>query len=262
MLTMSDAPTIDLIQDNQEDISAFPTEETTEETQVETPEETPDEDMSEEGDAAEEAPKEDAQQAPFHEHPRFQKLLEDRRTDRETIDLLKQELEGIKSAPQQESQPAPAVPEWFSNILYGAEKSEIEKEWDVYIKQTDQTKQTWIDQAVSEFERRQSEKISAEQKAQDEANAYVEEQLQTLEGEGLKFDKNKLFDIAIKYNPTNNEGLIDLRKAYDLMTILEQKDDSAQKEARKKIAEQTSPDKSVEDAPRKFKTNSDFRTKF
>lgn len=154
---------------------------------------------------------------PFHKHPRWQKLNQEKKQLEATVnDLLafKQSVES-KSAPTQA--PATNVPEWFKN-LYG-DNPQVWTQYQSY--EAEMRKQIQAD-AVKEL------KAEQEQQTQEVTkwNNWVENQFDELEDTGKTFDRNAFRKFILDYNaeykslPLTDKGDIDIAKCYELMLKL------------------------------------------
>ena len=167
---------------------------------------------------------------PFHKHPRFKALIDERRETQEELKSLKEEMERIRLSSQSNQTTSSQIPDWFSEV-WGLN----EDAWQKYQKFSSAEKQQWKQEAIAE--------IKAEQQKLSEENSrwegWIEEQLDTLKSEGKQFDRNEFLKVMVDYKPTNDQGLYDFEKGYDLYTKLKQVEEKPKSNARKEIASMT-----------------------
>ncbi len=185
----------------------------------------------------------------FHEHPRFKALIEEKNALKAQVDELshlKADVDSWKA-----SQTKSDTPKWWQT-LYG-DSPEAGTAWNEYQSHDKEVRQQIKSEVLSEIK-------AQEQKAHDEEQAWgkwVDSSLAELTSEGLTFDRNKLLKIAADYQPSDENGNISLRKAYDLYTKLE--GGSEKSDARKKLASMTSPDTSHGESKKDYWTSADIK---
>lgn len=192
---------------------------------------------------------------PFHKHPRWKALVEENKTFKakaEEFDTLKAEIERLKGSVP--TQPA-AIPDWFQK-LYG----DNQEAWEIYSAQQNERETHILEKAKAE--------ILAEQRREKEQQAYwgkwIDEQVASLEDEGLQFDRNKLLKIVDQYHPTDEKGNFDFRRAYEIYKVLETQDkakEAPKNDARKSLASQTLDTRPVETKEKTVATPKDVRGK-
>lgn len=153
---------------------------------------------------------------PFHKHPRWQRMNEEKKALEATVnDLLafKQQVESKSSDSSQQS----SVPEWFKN-LYG-DNPQVWSQYQSYEKDMRQQIKT---EALNELKGEQEKQTQEVQKW----NKWVDTQFDDLEDTGKTFDRNEFRKFILDYNaeykslPLNEKGDIDIPKCYELMTRL------------------------------------------
>lgn len=93
-------------------------------------------------------------------------------------------------------------------------------------------------QLMGELEKKQAQQ-SENQKKQIE---WVEDQLESLKEEGLKFDRNELLKVLEDYSPTDANGMLDFKKGYQLLELMNKTKPANQRNsARKTLAANTTP---------------------
>lgn len=174
----------------------------------------------------------DEDNLPFHKHPRWKQMQEDLHSKDDTI----KELEGLKDTVQQlqtkqeTSTEKPLPAEWTA--LYGDDDASRK----AYGLQQNQ---------MTEMESRIRENIIKGQEAsqqkqqteQQQADKWVDSEIQTLVDAGEKFDRNGLMKVALDMQPTDEKGNISFTKALQIYRLQEKKPD---KTAQKQVAAQTS----------------------
>jgi preprotein translocase subunit SecD len=178
------------------------------------------------------ADKNDDENVPFHKHPRFKQLVEERKELKEKVDTYEQRLAQLESKASASAQ-STEIPAWFVH-LYG----ENAQAWSLYSDYTKAEKDRIKSEAVAEI---QQEKSQAENR-QREMDGWVSDNIQTLKDEGIKFDENKLLKVLVDYSPTDKAGNIDFRKGLDILDKLEKLEhiDAGKKtQAKKEIAAST-----------------------
>lgn len=238
----------------------------------ETPAESPADNKSEEESPASSGDKEEAKaesnnsededkNLPFHKHPRWKQMYEENRQLREEQQRLKQEVDQRLTSVQSMAQQAKSVqlPERFVK-LYG----DNEEAWRLYKEEQDALKAEIKQEILRERESQETAKQEAVRKGEE----YVQTSLQTLQEEGIRFDRNELMkfmvDFKEKYGtlPTDENDNIDFRKGYDLMMALKQDKNveaSAKSQARKKIADATATTSKGEPEEKEYLTAAELR---
>lgn len=179
-----------------------------------------------EDDSKKESNTDDEKNVPFHKHPRWKELQKELKAKEKEIEELKS-FKGEVNEKFSKMETKEKVPKWFSE-LYG----ENQEAWEAYSEhnatERKKMKQEILDE-INQEKSKENERVS-------KWNNWVSDEIQKLKDEGLKFDKNKLMKIAVDYKPTDEEGNIDFKKAYEILQFTEKKTDNASK---KKIADDT-----------------------
>jgi len=183
--------------------------------------------------------KDDKEQLPFNEHPRWKELLEkDKQRDAELAELrsFREQAEPLisKFQPKEEVN----IPSWFGGD---------ETAWKAY--KADQ------DRLVDEAETRALKRIREEQESQDkrikDANAWFESTVSELESTGAKVDRNKLLKTAMDYELVDTKGRWNYKAAYEILKRDEAPDLSL--EAKRKAASATVSESKAEKAAPDYK---------
>jgi hypothetical protein len=208
---------------------------------------------NEEDDQPEESGEEDPEEnLPFHKHPRWKEMQEERKQYKEEREQLKKELESIKGRTQEIDQlkeqfnkQPDELPEFYKK-LWGDDETAREA-YKLY-KQAEEEKLASLKESVRqelEEEKRQEE---ARQK---EAQKMIDDQYKELEESGYKFNKDELANIAIEldlYNPQT--GVYNLLAANEILQA--RKSQSPLTEKKKGLASKTTSRASS--SPKKNKT--------
>lgn len=201
----------------------------------------------------------DENKLPFHKHPRWIKTQEELRQLKEykaSTEPRIQTYESViaKMAPTETAKRSlPPMPEWFTAV-YGKNEDMWGKQVEFFDGLKAQARQEFIDEQI---------KQNNEAKAENERwTGWVKDSLQSLHDDGLEFDENELQKVALDYLPTDLEGNIDFRKAYEIMNKLKSVEQAPQKEkteARKQIADMTIGKSRAEKPKEQFQTSNSLR---
>lgn len=210
-----------------------------------------------------EKPKEDAidtpkdntdneEDTPFHIRWKAQKEKLEQEFN-EKLEAYKKEIEQkVESTIKHEDSD---IPEWFIE-LHG----DNPKGWQKY-QEREKIREEEIKKSVlQEYEEQQKSKQEESKKWE----KWVDDEVNALEAEGKKFDRNELIKTVIEFRPTDENNNFDFRKGYAIMEAIKAKNNVVDKEAsneRKKIADIATKSASG-DAPKKdFMTPADLRGK-
>lgn len=188
---------------------------------------------------------------PFHKHPRFKRVIDEKNSLAERVETLSKELEDMRKGAAPKAPADAPAPSWFTKAF--GDDPELWKEYQGYeIARREEIKSEIEAEATQSAKKEQDEKAYWE--------GWVDKQLTALEDEGLAFDRNKLLKVALDYKPTDDEGNIDFRKAHDLLTKLEPAPKQEAK-AKKDVAAKAAPAPEKEAPKRDFVTPDDIRGK-
>lgn len=154
---------------------------------------------------------------PFHQHPRFKELIQERNELREKLNEVgntSSQIEELKTQISQLNSVIPqtqSIPDWFVE-LYG----DNHDAWSKYEQHTKAEKEQMVKEIRAEIQREQKQQEEQSQ----QWNKWVDSQLSSLEDEGKSFDRNELMKITLEYKPTDDSGNIDFRKAFELLQKL------------------------------------------
>ena len=195
-----------------------------------------------EGETSEKGDKEPAVFHAFHEHPRWRAMQKSLKEQEATIEELKKFKESVLE--DGEEKKSGEVPDWFSEVF--GEDPNVWKKFKDY----DSKREEEIYQRVAgQFE--------SEKKKASEYNAWLDSEMNKLEEDGKKFDRNELMKVAHDYFPTNSDGTINLARAYEIMTLKKGKPSDNSLLEKKKIADKTI-DKPKSADTESFRTPLDF----
>jgi len=196
---------------------------------------------------------------PFHQHPRWKAL------HKELKDLRTFKDEMVERFTQKEEEPAKpqnsSIPDWFVEI-FGEQPSA----WEKFSRYNAQTREQIKEEIFSELQ----SKAEEQQQQTVHWNQWVDKELQELgddkgvdltDKEGGNSIRNEIIKVAIKYKPTDEEGNIDLRAAYEIWQSTKKEDDISKVTAKKQVAGLASVKSKGESQPKDFMTSNDFRGK-
>jgi len=191
-----------------------------------------DEDSEESSDESSDSTSDETKTLPFHKNPRWKKMQEKNADLQSKLDDLSTSQTEIKESLK--TSQAVELPDWWITL---ADKDETsQKAFRQY-------------QAYNSSQRAEIKKeLMAEQKAHTEEQAkeserwtnWVDESMDALKEEGLKFDSNELKKVAVDFQPLDADGNISLRKAYDILQLQKAaKKDTSKATAKKAVAAKT-----------------------
>ena len=218
------------------------------EEEKETPAETPaekkpeeEEETEEEKIAREAKETEEEEKIPFHKHPRFKALVDEKNQYKEELDKFKENMESKFSEIKESQSKTTNIPGWFTE-LYG----ENEAAWVKYQEYDKQTRDEIKQEIRDEFQKEQKEKDELSSKW----NSWIDEQVDSLKEDGKKFEKNELIKVMMDYKPSDDKGNLDFKKGYEIMELLKKNPEKA--EARKKLVDESGKSKSEPEAKKWF----------
>lgn len=189
---------------------------------------------------------------PFHKHPRWKAQQQELKEAREFREYALPLLKRLGEKPDRDEETV-EIPDWFAE-LYG-DNAEAWKKYRAY--DTQQRKQLRAE--ILEDMQKEQQKAT---EAQSKQEKWVEDELSKLTEDGLKFDRNELLKIAVDYKPTDDEGNISLRKAYDILVMQGAgKEDKPKSEEKKKVADKTMGKGKPSGEKKDYMTSADLRGK-
>ena len=185
---------------------------------------------------------------PFHKHPRWIERENELKSLREQQAENARVIAELKVA-QEEIKPADtSIPEWFRE-LYG----DNQIGWQKY-NEHEQAKEQAIEQRLLERQEQARQQKETEVK---KWNSWVDSEIEKLQSQGAKFDRNELVKIMIEYAPTTDNNY-DFQKGYKIYEALKSKPDPAHSQARKELADTTTKT-SGEPTKKDYLTSADLR---
>lgn len=223
-------------EDSQSEKEQDVVEETEEE--VETEEESP----SQEGEEAskdedEKDTPDEEKEVPFHKHPRWQKMQEEKaelEAKVKSYDELKATVDKLQESSVQQDV---KLPQWWKTLAGDDDTSK--EAYQQFQAQSGQDREQ-MRKELQEEQKLAANKIEDEQKQWD---TWVNKEVQDLRDTGLTFDQNELIKVAVEWQPTDSKGGISMKKAYDILQLQKgAKANDGKSTERKKIAAKTSSD--------------------
>ena len=209
------------------------------------------EETEEEKTAREVKEQEEEDKIPFHKHPRFKALVEEKNQYKEDLEKMREDMESKFSEIKESQSKTTEIPSWFTELLYG----DNEVAWGKYQEHDKETR--------AEIKRELREEFESEKKEQENSatkwNTWIDNQVDSLKDEGLKFDKNELMKVMMDYKPSDDAGNLDFKKGYQIMEVLKKKDPEKFK-ARKEIVDDSGKSK-AEPQNKAYFTPEDMRGK-
>ena len=189
---------------------------------------------------------------PFHEHPRFKQLIEEKNTLKADLEKFKDDAEGKLNAIEKDSI---EMPKWFSDT-YGDD----EELWKNYQTGLQEQEERIRENVLSEIDN----KTNAERESQNRIVTWRDNEVQRLTEEGKKFDKKELFDVMSKYQPTavdtDGNTVLSFDRGYELLQITkEATKDKVTPALKKKAAALTGSSSKDTVTDKSFFTPKDFR---
>ena len=214
-------------------------------TEETTPAESQPETKSEETTTEEVKTETEEEELPFHKHPRWKKMQEDKETLAQELENTKKQVEELANS-KKEEEPI-SVPNWWKE-QYGDDESSVSK-YKQYLTNNEEFKENLKEELKQELEAEQIAEKKRIKESEDKANQYVEEQLELLKEQGKTFNKNELlkfmldfekeYNIPIVYTEGELKGNYNFEKAYELMTKLTPKEKNDVTSKKKEIASET-----------------------
>ena len=207
-------------------------------------------------DKKEETPAEENKQTediPFHKHPRFKAVIEEKNQLAEQVKQLTEQMQGI-SQKVKADEPT-TIPQWFVK-LYG-DDPEV---WQQYQEQRQFELKEMESQVMSKLAPKLQEIEKSEQDKK--IDLEIENSLKSLEDEGHKFDRNALMKIVAENQLFDINGNFNFKAGLVLLGAqpIQQKSNV---EAKKEIAKKTMTESAGEGGqPKKeFVTSADVQNK-
>ena len=190
----------------------------------------------------------------FHKHPRWLALTQELQELREFREKVNPLLDRLGDRPNK-TEETTEIPDWFTELF-----GDNQGAWKKYRAYDAEQRKQLRTEIFEEMRSAENHKQQEEKKW----DKWVDSEIQKLEDEGLKFNRNELLKIALDYAPTGADGNVSLRKAYAILeaTKGEKKPELKQPaEEKKKIADQTMKKGKSDEGRKDFKTHADFTGK-
>lgn len=146
-------------------------------------------------------------EVPFHKHPRFQKLVRDKKEAETKNKDYEDRLQKLENPKVEEK--LPPIPGWFAGD---------ENDWQVYNQEQQARDEKIANNAVDKFNTQQQTKDSEVKKMEN----WVDEEVDKLQDDPDvgDFKRNELLKIMTDYKPTDENGNLDFQRGYKLMVQL------------------------------------------
>lgn len=196
----------------------------------------------------------DETKLPFHKHPRWRALQQELKEAREFREAVMPLLERLGQKPEDRREEEEKVPDWFIELF-----GENEVAWQKYRAYDENQRKKLRAEILHEIQVEQ-ENMVRQQKAQEK---WVDDELQKLSDEGFTFERNELLKVALDYLPTDADGNIDFRKAYEILQLKKAGIAPAKprSEEKKKIADQTVSRGKISEEKKDYQTFQTLRGK-
>lgn len=156
--------------------------------------------------------KDEEEKLPFHKHPRWIAQQNREKALEAEIAALRETVETRIAPQEEETEELPEMPEWFAEA-YG-DDPEL---WEKYITIENQKETEREERLLARMEERTSQRAEEEKKSLE----WVDTQLASVR-EGLQegepdFDDNALLKVVTDFRPSDEEGNLDFRAAYNIL---------------------------------------------
>lgn len=159
---------------------------------------------------------------PFHKHPRFKALTDEKNQLKQTVEEMQAKLQELSARTQQTPDQEEDIPQWFSDAF-----GDDTKVWAAF----KEYNENQIKQVEKSVEERLKSKSKEEQEAFSKWNNWIESEVDRLKDDGKQFDKNELLKVANDFRPVDEKtGYINFDKAYEILSFMKSKDSQAGKE--------------------------------
>lgn len=182
---------------------------------------------------------------PFHKHPRWKKMkqeLDELRTLKESLNQKTTE-----DAPRAKEDEDTSLPQWVLDLTGGQVTPEAQQFYKNYLKENNSMRKSLKDEVLKEIQSEQTQQQAEEAKW----NKWIDDEVERLEDDGHKFNKNELLKVANEFQPVDSKGNISLDKALQILQLQKVKKDEGV-EARKKIAGENKKGGGQEETPKTF----------
>lgn len=191
---------------------------------------------------------------PFHKHPRFKAVIEEKNQLAEQVKQLTEQVQGVASKIT-DNEPT-TIPKWFVK-LYG-DDPEV---WTQYQEQRQFELQEMESQVMSKLAPKLQE---IEKSEKDKAvDLEIENSLKALEDEGHKFDRNALMKVVADNQLFDINGNLNFKAGLSILQASPQQSPKSNVEAKKEIAKKTMSETAAggETPKKEYATSTDVQNK-
>lgn len=177
--------------------------------------------------------KDEEENLPFHKHPRWKKVQDDKKELELKVAELSGKLDGLSEVTKQEKADTPPRPEWFTS-LYGDD----EELWPKVYKYEQEREERIKAELLGKIETENTSKTEAQLREEREALEHVNNSIQDLKDSGEKFDSKELVAVVREYQPTDDNGNLDFVRGLKMLKELKKTNPESSK-AKKELADTT-----------------------
>jgi hypothetical protein len=193
---------------------------------------------------------EDDNNIPFHKHPRFKQVIEEKNRLKEELEEMKAHMEE-KFNNLETKQSLNEIPSWFVEMF-----GDNEAAWKVWEKKEKADRENILKEAANLYEK---QKAVTEEESQ-HWDQWVDDNVSSIPNIKNENDKNELLKIMLDYKPTDDEGNLDFQKGYNIWKMSKKQNEVTQN--KKEIADVTNSESSAEKSNDKgYLTTNDIRGK-
>ena len=187
---------------------------------------------------------------PFHKHPRFKALVDEKNSYKsklEELEKFKEDTENkLKSI---ETKPDSDIPGWFVEIF-----GENPEAWTKYQDQNKSERESLKAELLAELK----QSSTKEEESIVEGRKYIDDQIELLKEKGITFDRNALMKAMNDAPIFDKDGNLDFITKAELLELKGKKDPEKKTNLKKKISEDGTQS-GDEQKPRTYKTPEEMR---
>jgi len=206
------------------------------ETSIESPAEKKPEEKPEEKKEKEEKKeaKEVKEEVPFHKHPRFKALVEEKNQYKKDLDDMKEYMKSEISEIKESQSKDTKIPKWFSEAL-----GDNKEAWNSFQEMNKESQESIKKEIREDLKKEQGKSDDSA----DKWKKWVDNQIDSLQADGLEFKKEDLMKVMMEYKPTDGKGNLDFKKGYNILKLSTKKDSKKINERKKIVSESKKTDK-------------------
>lgn len=164
----------------------------------------------------------DAENIPFHKHPRWiekQREIDDLKRQLQTVSTLPNDIKEIREqlTPKKEAE----MPEWWKEAFGTDEASK--KAFKKHLEEQEKAYAGLEDRVIARIQREAQERQQKEQETVRQWETFIDTEVQKLREKGYTFDRNELLKVVEDYSkdPEGNftGQLIPFEKAYEILQL-------------------------------------------